>query len=181
MISISTGMRVILMRHAKSDYPLGVADHDRPLSARGRSDAAAAGDWLQANRFALLGDDPLILVSSALRTQQTWQIVAARLSLPATTEPGLYEASEHAYLEILREGLLQAARIMVVGHNPSTEVVARRLVPATASDDYQSMTAKFPTSAIAVIDLPDAGLVREEGSLAAFVIPRGESRPAVQE
>jgi phosphohistidine phosphatase len=181
MIASTTGARVILMRHAKSDYPLGVADHDRPLSARGRSDAAAAGDWLQANRFALLGDDPLILVSSALRTQQTWQIVAAQLSLPATTEPGLYEASEHAYLEILREGLVQASRVLVIGHNPATEIVARWLVPAAASDDYQSMTAKFPTSAIAVIDLPESELVCAGGSLTAFVIPRGESRPAVPE
>ena len=26
---------LLLLRHAKSDYPAGVADHDRPLAARG--------------------------------------------------------------------------------------------------------------------------------------------------
>ena len=34
--------RLILVRHAKSDYPWGVDDHDRPLSERGRRDAPAS-------------------------------------------------------------------------------------------------------------------------------------------
>ena len=35
-----------LLRHAKSAYPAGVADHDRPLNARGRRDAPVAGRLL---------------------------------------------------------------------------------------------------------------------------------------
>ena len=42
--------RLILLRHAKSDYPLGVPDHDRPLNERGRRDADAAGAWLAEHR-----------------------------------------------------------------------------------------------------------------------------------
>ena len=34
---------LVLLRHAKSAYPDDVADHDRPLNARGRRDAPAAG------------------------------------------------------------------------------------------------------------------------------------------
>src|SRR5437764_1228803 len=37
--------RLVVARHAKSDWPAGVADHDRPLGRRGRRDAEAAGRW----------------------------------------------------------------------------------------------------------------------------------------
>ena len=51
------------MRHAKSDYPDGVADHERPLAPRGDREAALAGDWLRGNvagdrRGAVLVGDP---------------------------------------------------------------------------------------------------------------------------
>ena len=38
---------LILLRHAKSDYPDGVADHERPLAQRGIREAALAGDWIR--------------------------------------------------------------------------------------------------------------------------------------
>src|ERR1700744_3065787 len=36
------GRRLVLLRHAKSDWP-DVADHDRPLAKRGRRDAPVVG------------------------------------------------------------------------------------------------------------------------------------------
>ena len=43
--------RLILMRHAKSDWNHpGLADHDRPLNKRGRKAAPAMGAWLTADR-----------------------------------------------------------------------------------------------------------------------------------
>ena len=47
---MSDGTRtLVLMRHAKSDYPDGVDDHERPLAARGIREAGLAGDWLRAH------------------------------------------------------------------------------------------------------------------------------------
>ncbi|HUB57091.1 MAG TPA: histidine phosphatase family protein, partial [Mycobacterium sp.] len=34
---------LVLLRHAKSAYPNGVPDHDRPLAPRGRREAGLAG------------------------------------------------------------------------------------------------------------------------------------------
>ena len=34
------------MRHAKADWPGGVADHERPLEERGHREAPLAGKWL---------------------------------------------------------------------------------------------------------------------------------------
>ena len=44
-----TGTRtLILLRHAKSDYPDGVADHERPLAKRGIREAALADEKVAA-------------------------------------------------------------------------------------------------------------------------------------
>ena len=40
---------LLLIWHAKSSYPPGVADHDQPLVPRGVREAGLAGDWLRAN------------------------------------------------------------------------------------------------------------------------------------
>ena len=58
---------LVLMRHAKSDYPPGVADHDRPLAPRGIREAGLAGDWLRANTPAI----DAVLCSTATRARQT--------------------------------------------------------------------------------------------------------------
>ena len=58
---------LVLMRHAKSAYPAGVDDHDRPLADRGEREAALAGDWLRENVPPI----DAVLCSSALRTRQT--------------------------------------------------------------------------------------------------------------
>ena len=37
--------RLVLLRHAKSAWPSGVPDHDRPLAGKGRRNAQATGGW----------------------------------------------------------------------------------------------------------------------------------------
>src|ERR1700682_4714692 len=44
---------LLLLRHAKSAYPLGAADHDRPLAPRGIREAELAGAWLRAHAAAV--------------------------------------------------------------------------------------------------------------------------------
>ena len=64
--------RLMLLRHAKTenDAPSG-KDQDRRLDDRGRLDAAEIGRWMA-------GHPPFpdsVLVSTAVRSQQTWDIV----------------------------------------------------------------------------------------------------------
>ena len=63
--------RLMLLRHAKTenDAPSG-QDQDRRLDDRGRLDAAAVGGWI--GRHPPLPDT--VLVSTAVRTLQTWEI-----------------------------------------------------------------------------------------------------------
>ena len=94
--------RLILTRHAKSawDDPT-LADHDRPLNARGRRSALALGDWLASRGY----EPEEVLCSSARRTQETWAMVAAapvEVRPLLRIEPGLYHASPDKMLTILR-------------------------------------------------------------------------------
>ena len=65
--------RLILLRHAKSDWYSGaLSDHDRPLNGRGMRDAPRVGRWIDANGYT----PTVVLCSSALRTRQTLDGVA---------------------------------------------------------------------------------------------------------
>jgi phosphohistidine phosphatase len=70
-----TGLLVVI-RHAKAgEAPF---DIDRPLTGRGRRDAAAIGDWLKTQQ---LRPDRAV-VSPARRARETWQGAADRLDDP---------------------------------------------------------------------------------------------------
>ena len=71
---------LLIMRHAKSDYPPDVRDDfDRPLNERGRKDLPRVAQLL-----ATFGPRPdAILASSALRARQTAEGVVSLLDLPA--------------------------------------------------------------------------------------------------
>ena len=165
--------RLVLLRHAKSDYPVGVRDHDRPLAPRGRREAALAGTWLDANVPTV----DLALVSSATRTQQTWQIASAQLnSVPRwQSEPRIYEASVSELLEVLADVADEVSTVLLVGHNPGTEFLASWLAGRSRGDSLERLEMKYPTSAIAVCetDFGWAELDRGCAELTSFVVPRG--------
>ncbi|HSN06945.1 MAG TPA: histidine phosphatase family protein, partial [Candidatus Angelobacter sp.] len=65
--------RLVVLRHAKSSWPPGVPDHDRPLGPRGVVDARAAGAWIRDHVDRL----DHVVVSSARRARGTWTLAAA--------------------------------------------------------------------------------------------------------
>ena len=66
-----------LMRHAKSAWPEGVADYNRPLKKRGRKTAQAMGEWLGQH-----GQVPDWIVSSpADRARETAEKLCKGLQL----------------------------------------------------------------------------------------------------
>jgi len=94
-------MRLILLRHAKSEKPEGgMSDHARRLNARGKSDAPMIGAYMA--RHALIPD--LVLVSTAERTRQTWERVAAALPTlpPVVYEERLYNAGAEAIIALVK-------------------------------------------------------------------------------
>lgn len=116
-----------LVRHAKSSWQNpGASDHERPLNARGNSDAA-----LVANHLAQTDCVPeLLLVSSATRAQQTAAYLVGSLSIEvnhAVVVPDLYLSTPESILAIVCDLASSAKHVMVVAHNPGLEELSASL------------------------------------------------------
>jgi phosphohistidine phosphatase len=165
--------RLILLRHAKA-APHGTApDMERALTKRGRRDSTEVGKILASEH--LIPD--LALVSPSLRTVETWDGV--RPSLPPVTvrfEPGIYDAEVADLLDLVRATPDGIRTLLMVGHNPGFEDLARSLPGHGDRYAMARMRAKFPTAAFAVIDFPEdhwAGAGPGKGRLDRFVVPEG--------
>jgi phosphohistidine phosphatase len=171
---------LVLLRHAKSAWPEGVPDHDRPLAPRGRRDAPAMGRWLRA-----AGHVPdLVLCSTARRTRQTWELVqpALQATPPVRFEDQIYEASAATLLELVRGAPPAAKTVLVIGHAPGIPELALLLAGAAPAAVMERLRAKFPTAAVAVLELTGrwGRLGPGTARLTGFVTPRdvGTGQPA---
>lgn len=154
---------LILLRHAKSDWPEEVPDHDRPLAKRGRRDAPEVGRWLGGHDY--LPDT--VVCSTAQRTRQTWDLVAAKLGGAAPTvtfEPRAYGASPQTLLYLVQELTPATRTALLIGHNPGISELASALAEAPLS---------FPTAAVAVLEFDGDWSDLEPGRayLANYVTP----------
>jgi phosphohistidine phosphatase len=157
------------MRHAKSDYPDGVADHDRPLAPRGIREAGLAGDWLRTHVAAI----DAVLCSTATRARQTLEQTG--VDAPVRYSERLYGAAPGTMIEEINQTADDVGTLLVVGHEPTTSSLA--LILANRDTDpalVERISAKFPTSAIAVLAVPCAwkGLEPGRAALTGFEIPR---------
>ncbi|HOW95286.1 SixA phosphatase family protein [Mycolicibacterium fallax] len=169
---------LVLLRHAKSAYPAGVADPLRPLAPRGLREAGLAGDWLRSPASA---SPPIqaVLCSTATRTRQTLERTG--LSAPVEFVDGLYGASPGSVIaEINRVDEerfgFDAGTLLVIGHEPAISTVALRLAgaPGTSPAAVDRITAKYPTSAMAVLRFtgPWSALSAGTAALVSFHVPR---------
>lgn len=143
--------RLILLRHAKSAYPSGVPDHDRPLNARGRRNAAAIADRLRS--FLKTDSRVIAAVSTATRTQETWAIVNQELEVDHWNDRSLYLAEPSTLLEVA--SVMDADIGIIVGHNPGLEEFARLGAGSDETVDVVTghrLADKFPTGAFAVLE-----------------------------
>lgn len=168
---------LILLRHAKSDRSgASLDDHDRPLAPRGRKAAPEMG-----GRIAALVPPPhLVLCSTALRARQTLALALAAAVdrggwpvLPSIEhERGLYLCGADALLGRIGETGDAVTTLMVVGHNPDFEQVARRLAVEGEADDLARLAAKYPTAGVAILHLDGPwSRAGRGGRLGAFLTP----------
>ncbi|MBW4709876.1 histidine phosphatase family protein [Roseobacter sp. YSTF-M11] len=160
-------LRLILMRHAKSDWShQGLSDHQRPLNKRGTASARALGGWLRAGSY-LPGQ---VLSSSSERTGQTCTGLDLPQSVAITFTRALYLADAEKMMEVLRGAT--APCVLMLGHNPGIADMAHRLV--TAPVDHERFM-DYPTGATLVVDFDAAGwndIGWHEGQPIDFIIPR---------
>jgi len=164
--------RLHLLRHAKSDYPDGVDDHDRPLTRRGREVARRVGRHLAKTA----GEIDLVLCSTATRARETLDemlLAFAERPPPVRFEDDLYLAGATALLRRLRRIDEDRGAVLVVGHNPGIHEFALALAnPETPG--YAALSGKFPTAARAsfIVASTWEALAPGEQKLIDYVTPK---------
>ncbi|MET7737547.1 histidine phosphatase family protein [Streptomyces sp. NPDC005402] len=166
--------RLVVLRHAKSVWPEGIADHERPLGPRGHRDAPEAGRVLAA--CDLLPD--LTLCSTAVRARHTWDLASAQWGTPPPVRlaPELYGADVPQLLAAVRETPPEVVTLLLVGHNPGLEELVLTLAGDGLDDAQAQVRMKFPTSAIAVLAWHGTSWrALEPGTalLTSVMVPRG--------
>lgn len=107
-----------VVRHAKSAWPAGVPDFERPLAERGHRQSRAAGRWLASEPAPA----QRVLTSPARRAVATADYVRQAFGLSVQDvecRDALYLASAAAMLNVARSLGEDISSAAIVGHNPS--------------------------------------------------------------
>lgn len=166
---------LVLLRHGKSGYPNNVVDHDRPLAPRGRREAALAGDWLRAGSWDPTGDATIDLVRCSTATRARETLERTGIEAPTKFTDEIYEATSDEIVAMLRRVHHRIRTLLVVGHGPGLPDTALALAgPHSDPDALDAIRGAFPTSALAVIDVPGTweALDPATTSLRMFHVPR---------
>ena len=119
------------------------------LAGRGRRAAKTIARHLREQ-----GIEPeLVLCSSAQRARETLERIEPALGTPTVQVEGdLYAASAPVLLERLRSVPATVDSVMLIGHNPGLQDLALEL--ARSSPTADELAAKYPTAALATLELP---------------------------
>ncbi len=171
--------RLLLLRHAKSSWDQeNLDDASRPLAPRGRKAAPLIGRHISGR--GLIPD--LVLCSTAERARQTLELVGAEWDRTAggfetsvEMRASLYLATPGEMLATLRRLGDDIASVMIIGHNPGMATLTRRLAATGDPRGMKTLAAKFPTAALAVLELAIGGwqeITPGCGHLQSFVRPK---------
>jgi phosphohistidine phosphatase len=141
--------RVLLLRHADASKDReAFKDEDRPLTEEGHREAQAVGALIRGREIPL----DYVVCSPSVRTRETLDDL---LPLPGDPEIAfserLYAAGPQELLDEIRAAPEEKKRLLVVGHNPAIEFLARALADRVASKPGRiaRIDQGFPTGAIA--------------------------------
>ena len=140
-------LTLYLVRHARA-MAIAASDKERELTKEGCVNATKLGA-LFTDKFA---QPDHVICSSALRTQQTFQLMrdAGLAARSDEVLDGLYDASPAFLLETIRTQ--EAQSLLVIGHNPALAILLNRLV---AEDDIAPNLMHFPTATLAKISFDE--------------------------
>ena len=164
--------RLVLLRHAKAAREAGGGDRERPLTRRGREDAARAGRYLVEEKLL----PNLAVVSDARRARETLDCAmqASGRSFKVLIDPEIYLAEDFVLLAELNKAPDLAQTLLVVGHNPGLADFAWRVSSSGDAEARKRLMMKYPTSGLSVIefDAPTWSAVNwSSGRLERFVTP----------
>lgn len=136
-------MKVLfLVRHGQSSWDdVKLADRERPLTDKGKSDATKMGKRLAESEVAV----DMLVSSPAKRALATAEAIARKLDFKRRSivqDERIYTGQVDDLLQLVREMDDDHKRVMLVGHNP----LLSELVLYLAGKDVN-----LPTCAVAVL------------------------------
>ena len=133
---------LLLVRHGQSSWDdVRLDDRERPLTDKGKRDAAKVGQRLAESEVAL----DLLVSSPARRARATATAIARKLGIKRrhiVEDERLYRGEVDDLLQLIRELEGEHKRVMLVGHNP---LLSDLLLQLTGKD------SNLPTCAMAVL------------------------------
>ena len=127
---------LILVRHAKSDWPEDTDDFDRPLADRGRHDAEKMSAYMKENNVQI----EKFVSSPALRALSTCKIFNEKYKIDAETNRKLYNANESNFESVIYDLNDSVNSVALFSHNNGISNFANMI-----SDDIFA----FPTCGVA--------------------------------
>lgn len=147
---------------------MGLGDRVRPLAQRGRQQSRTFGTELAE----AAGPFDIALVSSSLRTKETYRLLAG--DLPEYPSPRLldelYDATTRSLLGALRLLDESYRKVIIVGHEP---VMSQLAYVLDGTREGQHLAMGIPTATAVVLDIPVtwADLDRNSSSVRAVLRP----------
>ena len=166
--------KLAILRHAKSSWDdLRLDDFNRPLNERGWKAARRMGRELKKRGLKF----DLVLSSTSARTRETIDGVQAHFDFDAPIEfvPELYLASETVLMRTIRGLGENVDAPLIVGHNPGLEQLVASLSHSDSKGLRHRVAGKFPTGALAILDLPVhhwSKATPGRGEIVELILPR---------
>lgn len=168
--------RLYVLRHAKSSWDNPAQeDHDRPLAPRGERAVAALAAHIAAGDIR----PEFVLCSSARRTRDTLEGIG--VAGERRIDRRYFEVTCGQLIDDLRQLPAELGSVMVVGHNPTMQMLVLRLtggygphVDGEAATHLIEIERKFPTGALATLSIsgPWAELGSGSAELTGYVRPK---------
>lgn len=159
---------LIILRHGKAETGTATQDdHARRLTPRGQEAAGLMGTYLAQQGYR----PDKVLCSTAARTSETFAAAQKAYGQPLNVEYSrkIYHASAEELLKHISDTPENVNTLLLVGHNPGLHQLALSLGKEGDEDTIDTLHLKFPTCALAVIELDTWYETR--GALQAFVTP----------
>lgn len=132
--------RLLLIRHGKSSWKFPeLADHDRPLNARGERDKGPISQYLVKHESCLAK----IITSTAVRAFELATSLSQAMNVSLQAREAMYTFGSGALASAIRQVDNEFKEIAVVGHNPAITELANHLTKAGITN--------VPTSGIVAI------------------------------
>jgi len=132
--------KLILIRHAKSDWPEETADFDRPLADKGLQDAMKMSKFLKTSNVAI----DYLVSSPAVRALNTCEIFNQTYRINYITNEKLYNPSENNFQSVIYDLKDDLNSVAFFSHNNGISNFANSI-----SDDI----FHFPTCGVAGFEI----------------------------